>query len=60
LLTKGEQYTDQGQNYYEQRYRQRVIRQLAKRAEQLGLALVPSDSHQAPTSPLVLASVGVS
>jgi len=60
LLTKGEQYTDQGQNYYEQRYRERVIRQLTKRAEQFGLALVPSDPDQAPTSPLVPTSVGVS
>jgi transposase len=60
LLTKGEQYTDQGQNYYEQRYRERVIRQLTKRAEQLGLALVPSDGNQAPTSLLAPASVGVS
>jgi hypothetical protein len=60
LLTKGEQYTDQGQNYYEQRYRERVIRQLTKRAEQLGLALVPSDGNHAPTPPLTPAPVGVS
>ncbi len=33
MLTKGQQYTDQGQEYYEQRYRQRVLRQLAQRAE---------------------------
>jgi len=31
MLTKGEEYTDQGQQYYEERYRERVVRQLAKR-----------------------------
>jgi hypothetical protein len=25
MLTKGEEYTDQGQAYYEERYRQRVL-----------------------------------
>ena len=40
MLTKGEQYTDQGQDYYEERYRERVLRQLAKRAEKLGMKLV--------------------
>jgi transposase len=40
MLTKGEQYTDQGQDYYEERYRERVLRQLSKRAEKLGMKLV--------------------
>jgi transposase len=40
MLTKGEEYTDQGQDYYEERYRERVLRQLAKRAEKLGMKLV--------------------
>jgi transposase len=40
MLTKGEQSTDQGQDYYEQRYRARVMHQLAKRAEKLGMKLV--------------------
>ncbi len=26
MLTKGEEYTDQGQDYYEERYRERVLR----------------------------------
>jgi transposase len=42
MLTKGEQYTDQGQDYYEERYRERVLRQLSKRAEKLGMKLVAS------------------
>lgn len=40
MLTKGEEYTDQGQDYYEERYRERVLRQLAKRAEKLGMKLI--------------------
>ena len=40
MFTKGEQYTDQGQDYYEERYRERVLRQLSKRAEKLGMRLV--------------------
>lgn len=37
MLTKGEEYTDQGQAYYEERYRQRVIANLNRRAA-VGLA----------------------
>ena len=40
MLTKGEEYVDQGQDYYEERYRQRVLRQLAQRAEKLGMKMV--------------------
>ena len=32
LLTKGEEYTDQEQTYYEERYRQRVLHNLKRRA----------------------------
>ena len=42
MLTKGEEYTDQGQAYYEERYRQRVLHNLNRRAQQLGMALVPT------------------
>jgi transposase len=42
LMTKGEEYVDQGQQYYEERYRQRVIYSLQRRAQRLGMALVPS------------------
>jgi transposase len=42
MLTKGEEFTDQGQDYYEERYRQRVVRHLSQRAEQLGMKLVPT------------------
>ena len=41
LLTKGQEYTDQGQDYYEERYRERVLRHLSQQAKQMGLKLVP-------------------
>ena len=43
MLTKGEEYTDQGQDYYEERYRERALRQLAQRAEKMGMKLVASE-----------------
>ena len=41
MLTKGEAYTDQGQDYYEERYRERVLRALNQRAAKLGMQMVP-------------------
>ena len=41
MLTKGQEYTDRGQAYYEERYRQRVVANLNRRAQQLGLQVVP-------------------
>ena len=41
MLTKGEEYTDQGQDYYEERYRERVLRALSQRAAKLGMHMVP-------------------
>jgi transposase len=43
MLTKGEQYIDQGQDYYEQRYRERVLRALSQRAAKLGMKMVPAE-----------------
>ena len=43
MLTKGQAYLDQGQDYYEERYRERVLHQLAKRAEKLGMKLVMNE-----------------
>ncbi len=40
MLTKGEEYTDQGQDYFEERYRERVLRNLSQRAAKLGLKMV--------------------
>jgi transposase len=44
MLTRGEEYTDQGQEQYEQKHRERVLRNLAKRAEQMGMKLSPADA----------------
>jgi len=41
MLTKGREYTDQGQDYDEERYHQRVMHHLTKRAEKLGFQLTP-------------------
>jgi transposase len=43
MLTKGEEYTDQGQDYYEERYRERVLKQLNQRAEKMGMKLVVAE-----------------
>jgi transposase len=40
MLTRGEEYTDQGQDYYEKRYRQHVVNNLSMRAAKLGLKMV--------------------
>jgi hypothetical protein len=42
LLTRGQEYVDQGQQYYEERYRERVIHSLQRKANKLGMSLVPS------------------
>jgi transposase len=43
MLTKGQEYTDKGQDYFEERYRQRVLHNLAQKAKKLGMALVPTE-----------------
>jgi hypothetical protein len=42
MLTKGEEYLDQGQAYYGEKYRERVIKNLSKRAKALGFQLTPT------------------
>ena len=44
MLTNGEEYIDRGQDYYEERYRQRVLWNLAQRAEKMGMKLVVNES----------------
>ena len=48
MLTKGQEYTDQGQDYYEERYRERVLRALSQRAAKLGMQMVPIASVEQP------------
>jgi transposase len=47
MLTKGEQYVDQGKDYYEERYKQRVLHHLTRKATTLGFKLVPVDATPA-------------
>jgi transposase len=42
MLKDRKSYNDPGQDYYEQKYRERVINNLKRRAKELGLELVPS------------------
>ena len=44
MLTKGEEYTDRGQDYFEGRYRQRVLHNVAQRAKAVGMQLVPGEN----------------
>lgn len=42
MMKHGTEYTDVGQDYYEQRYKSRVIKNLKKRAQELGFELIES------------------
>ena len=44
MLSKGEEYTDRGQDYFEERYRQRVLHDLTQRAKAMGMQLVPNEN----------------
>ena len=41
-MSEGEEYVDQGQAYYEEKYRERVLKNLTKRAKALGFQLTPA------------------
>jgi transposase len=42
-----EGYVDQGMDYYEQRYRERTVNNLQKRAQQFGFELIPQPQTNA-------------
>lgn len=44
LLTKGTTYVDQGQGYYEERHRQRVLHHLHRKAAAMGFKLTPVEA----------------
>jgi hypothetical protein len=48
MLKFGHQYTDIGQERYEQQYKQRFLKRLARKAHDLGFQLVPSPEKQVP------------
>ena len=45
MLRQGQNYVDQGAEYYETQYRQRAFRAAQRRAAQLGYDLIPSSSE---------------
>jgi transposase len=44
LMTKGEAYVDQGQDYYEQQHQQRVLKNLKRKALAMGFSLTPVEA----------------
>ena len=41
VLKHGMHYVDPGQNWYEQQYRERLIKTISRKAQQLGYVLTP-------------------
>jgi transposase len=41
MLVNGEDYRELGENYYEQRYQERILKNLEKRAKEMGYTLTP-------------------
>lgn len=46
MIKNGTDYVDQGQDYYETKYRQRVIKQLEKKASSLGYCLTHKNTEE--------------
>ncbi|MCA0327064.1 MAG: hypothetical protein LCH89_15910 [Proteobacteria bacterium] len=44
MLTNVQEYAHRAQDYFEERYRQRVLHNLAQKAKAMGMQLVPSDA----------------
>jgi transposase len=59
LITRGQEYVDQGQQHYEQCHRQRLVRHLHKRAKDLGMTLVeiPQPVQATPTKSMTYGEV---
>jgi transposase len=47
MLTKGQAFVEAGQDEYEERYHQRVVQNLTRRAHQLGFQLTPQEASSA-------------
>ena len=55
MLKHGTAYVDQGQDYYEQQYQDRIMKNLKKRAAQMGFVLVPSTKDNGLVSEISMA-----
>lgn len=51
VMTLGMQYVDPGQDYYQKQYRQRQVRNLKRRAKQLGFELTPTTEQALQQAP---------
>ena len=40
MIKKGEEYVDRGQEYYEEQYRDRAVKNLKKKAQSMGFVLI--------------------
>ena len=47
MLKNGEEYRESGQSYYDEQYRNRVIKNLNKRAKEFGFELVKQSENMA-------------
>lgn len=48
LLSRGQEYADRGQDYFEQQHRERALHSLAQRAAELGMRMIPAESLPIP------------
>lgn len=48
LITKGQEYFDKGQDYFDNLHRERVVKNLTKRAEKLGMKLIEAVGELTP------------
>jgi len=46
MLKNGMEYVEQGQDYYESQYKERILRNLKRSASQMGLKLVPCQINE--------------
>ena len=56
MLRHGQNYVDQGAEYYENQYRQRAFRAAQRRAAQLGYDLIPSSSEDGQATAMLLSA----
>ena len=47
MLTRGQAFVEAGRDEYEERYPQRVVQNLTRRAQQLGFQLTPQETSSA-------------
>ena len=48
MLKGGLEYTDIGQQRYDNQFKERALKSLARKAKELGLQLVPSPENEVP------------